>query len=546
MLIPDYNQEIPESTVQVAQAAFPKGNPYLTLRDRLGTIFEDRDFIELFPELGQPALAPWRLALVTVMQFRENLTDRQAAEAVRDRIAWKYLLSLELTDPGFDFSVLSEFRSRLLEGKAEAVLLEKLLTICRELELVKARGKQRTDATHVLASIRVMNRLEQVAETMRAALNELANEAPIWLQRVAPVEWYKRYGRRIEDDRLPQSKAGRETYGQTVGEDGFYLLDLVAQPDAPAGLDKLPMIEALRLVWERHYERKEKKVRFKNKKELANAPPGLESPYDPDARYRHRGRTSWVGYIGHVSESCDDDNPHLITHVTTTTANLHEVNSTAAIHQALIDKRLPPKQHLVDSAYVDAELLLHSRDKQGIKLIGPTRHNHSWQTKVDGAYDVYQFEVDWENERVRCPQGHDARSWYERRDKRGHYFQVRFSAKHCIPCKNRSQCTRSKQKIRTLKLKPRPLYEALQETRSFHESEEGKTLYYKRAGVEGTISQGVRAFGLRKTRYRGLAKTHLQHIATAAAINLERLVAWFDGVPRGKTRTSRFAALAPS
>jgi transposase len=146
----------------------------------------DEDFIELFPELGQPALAPWRLALVTVVQFWENLTDRQAAEAVRSRIDVKYLLGLDLKDPGFDFSVLSEFRGRLLEGKAEAMLLEKLLTICREQELVKARGKQRTDATHVLAAIRAMKRLAQVAETMRATLNELATEAPIWLQSVAP------------------------------------------------------------------------------------------------------------------------------------------------------------------------------------------------------------------------------------------------------------------------------------------------------------------------------------------------------------------------
>ena len=306
------------------------------------------------------------------------------------------------------------------------------------------------------------------------------------------------------------------------------------------------MIEALRLVWERHYERKEKKVRFRSKKELANAPPGLESPYDPEARYRHRGKTIWVGYIGHVSETCDDDNPHLITHVVTTTANLHEVHSTETIHQALVEKELPPSLHLVDSAYVDADLLVNSPQDHGISIIGPTRKDNSWQTKVDGAYDVYQFEIDWDNERVRCPQGHYSRSWYERQDKRGHYFQVRFSAKHCIPCKTRSQCTRSKQQTRTLKLQPRPLYEALKEARSFHESEKGKTLYSKRAGVEGTISQGVRAFGLRKTRYRGLAKTHLQHVATAAAINLERLVAWFDGVPRGKTRTSRFAALAPS
>jgi transposase len=543
MLIPDYNQGIPESTAEVARAAFPKGNPYLTLRDKLGTIYVDEDFIELFPELGQPALAPWRLALVTVVQFRENLTDRQAAEAVRSRIDVKYLLGLELTDSGFDYSVLSEFRSRLLEGKAEALLLEKLLTICRELELVKARGKQRTDATHVLAAIRVMNRLEQVAETMRAALNELATEAPIWLQSVAPVEWYKRYGRRIENDRLPKSKAGREAYAQTVGEDGFHLLDLITHPDAPVDLDKLPKIAALRLVWGRHYERKGQEVRFKSKKELANAPPGAESPYDSEARYRHRGNTKWVGYIGHVTETCDDDNPHLITHVVTTTANLHEVNSTEAIHQALIDKGLPPGQHLVDSAYVDADLLVKSCEEHGIVMVGPTRKNPTWQARTEGAYDHYQFDIDWENERIRCPQGKYSKSWYRFITGGKAFSKVLFRDEDCTPCQARHLCTKGAKKV--FILSPRAQYEALREQRLIHASEEGKKLYNKRAGVEGTISQGVRAFGLRQTRYRGLAKTHLQHIATAVAINLDRLVAWFDEVPRGKTRTSRFAALAP-
>src|SRR5947207_843512 len=198
---------VPEETARVARAAFPKGHPYLTFRDALGTIFQDEDFSALFPAWGQPGLPPWRLALVTLMQFRENLTDRQAAEAVRARIDWKYLLSLELTDPGFDFSVLSEFRDRLLAGSAEALLLDKLLERCRAMGWLTARGQQRTDSTHVLAAIRVMNRLELVAETLRAALNELATVAPIWLQALAPLAWYERYGKRIEDTRLPQGAA---------------------------------------------------------------------------------------------------------------------------------------------------------------------------------------------------------------------------------------------------------------------------------------------------------------------------------------------------
>jgi transposase len=212
---------VPEETARVARAAFPKGHPYLTFRDALGTIFQDEDFATLFPAWGHPGLPPWRLALVTILQFRENLADRQAAEAVRARIDWKYLLSLDLTDPGFDFSVLSEFRGRLLAGSAEELLLDKLLERCRTLGLLKVRGQQRTDSTHVLAAIRVLNRLELVAETLRATLNALATVAPDWLQGLAPLAWYERYSRRIEDTRLPREQAQRDAYAQTVGEDGF-------------------------------------------------------------------------------------------------------------------------------------------------------------------------------------------------------------------------------------------------------------------------------------------------------------------------------------
>jgi transposase len=246
---------VPEETVRVARAAFPKGNPYLTLRDALGSIFQDEDFAAVFPMNGQPGLPPWRLALVTIMQFRENLADRQAAEAVRARIDWKYLLGLALTDPGFDFSVLSEFRDRLLTGSAEELLLEKLLERCRVLGLLTAGGQQRTDSTHVLAAIRVLNRLELVAETLRAALNAVATVAPDWLQAITPLAWYERSSRRIEESRLPKAPAAREAYAQTVGEDGFLLLDALDTPGAPEGLRELSRIEALRRTWQRHYER---------------------------------------------------------------------------------------------------------------------------------------------------------------------------------------------------------------------------------------------------------------------------------------------------
>ena len=299
---------IPEQTARVAHAAFPKGHPYLTLREHLGTIFQDEDFAALFPAWGYPGLPPWRLALVTLMQFRENLADRQAAEAVRARIDWKYLLGLDLTDPGFDFSVLSEFRDRLLAGSAEVLLLDKLLERCRTMGLLKARGQQRTDSTHVLAAIRVMTRLELVAETLRATLNELATVAPAWLQELAPLAWYERYGRRIEDTRLPQSQASRDACAQMVWEDGFALLDALEAPETPAHLRDLPVIATLRQTWQRHYDRVTgegpayshpamSSVRFKRNQELPPAAEGIESPYDPEARYRQKCDTPWTGYM---------------------------------------------------------------------------------------------------------------------------------------------------------------------------------------------------------------------------------------------------------
>jgi transposase len=557
-LHPHVIEPVPEATARIAHAAFPKGHPYLTFRDALGTIFQDEDFTTLFPAWGQPGLPPWRLALVTIMQFRENLADRQAAEAVRARIDWKYLLSLELTDPGFDFSVLSEFRDRLLAGSAAELLLDKLLERCWILGLLTARGQQRTDSTHVLAAIRVLNRLELVAETLRAALNAVATVAPDWLQALTPLAWYERYSRRIEESRLPKATAAREAYAQTVGEDGFLLLDALDTPDAPEGLRALPSLEALRRTWQRHYERTAgapaspgasptSQVRFKASRDLPPAAEGIESPYDTDARYRHKRDTSWTGYMVHVSETCESTAPHLLTHVHTTAATVHEAQCTIPIQQALLEKGVPPREHFVDAAYISAELLVQSRDEQGITLRGPTRPSQGWQGQVAGAYTIEHFTVDWERQQVCCPQGKWAASWHARVKQDGSpYVVAAFRRQDCHACPARPLCTQAQQQGRQLRLPPQAQYEALTAARVWHASEEGSARSQQRAGVEGTLSQGVRAFGLRRTRYRGLPKTHVQHIATAAAINIDRIVAWLDARPRAQTRTSRFAALAPA
>ena len=196
---------IPKETARIAHAAYPHGNVYMQMRDALGPIYQDESFTHLFPHDGHPAEAPWRLALITVMQFAEELPDRQAADAVRGRLDWKYALGLELTDPGFDASVLCNFRKRLVEGSAEHLLLDAMLTLFKDQGWLKARGRQRTDSTHVLAKIRALNRLVCVGETLRAALNSLAIAAPEWIMEHSDPAWVHRYG----PDRRGQALSGR-------------------------------------------------------------------------------------------------------------------------------------------------------------------------------------------------------------------------------------------------------------------------------------------------------------------------------------------------
>src|SRR5262245_30018267 len=311
---------VPEETARVAHAAFPKGNTYLRLREEIGPLYQDCDFAALLARRGQPGLSPGLLAMVTLMQFLENLSDRRAADAVRARLDWKYALGLELPDPGFDFSVLSAFRSRLITGEAEQLLLDSMLARLRTRGRGKARGRQRTASTHVLAAIRALTRLELVGETLRATLNQLATVAPEWSRGAARPGWFERYSHRVEDSRLPKERAEREAYARVVGEDGFALLDALHADEAAGALRALPTVQVLRTAWARHYERTGGPVRWRTDAELPRAAEGIESPYDPEARYRTKRDRHWTGYMVHVTEACDKGDVHIVTHVMTTTA----------------------------------------------------------------------------------------------------------------------------------------------------------------------------------------------------------------------------------
>ena len=544
---------VPEHTAQIARAAFPCGNPYLRVADRLGSIYRDAEFVDLYSKEGQPAEAAWRLALVTLFQFAEGLADRQAADAVRSRIDWKYALRLPLDDPGFDASVLCEFRGRLLMGNAERRLFDTLLAQLKTHGFVKAHGRQRTDSTHVLAAIHVLNRLECVGETLRQALNTLAVVAPAWLHSWVPAAWFDRYGQRLQDYRLPKSKAERTALAEQIGADGQQLLAALhgsALPVALTCLRQLPAVAILRDVWAQQYMASapgdtSSPLRWRAAPDLPPAAEMISSPYDPDARYSIKRETQWTGYRVHLTETCDQDTPNLITDVATAPAPTVDHAETAAIQDRLAERGLTPSEHIVATTYVTADHLVTSQTEHGCTLLGPIAKDYSWQAREQTGYAVGQFTIDWEAEHATCPKGKTSVIWKPGVSSLGHEIvSIRFAHADCAPCPVRDRCVASK-RPRALMVRRQPQFEAMMAARRRQTTADFRQRYATRAGIEGTISQGVHVCGLRRSRYRSLAKTALGHLVTGAALNFVRLAAWLAEVPRSTTRRSPFAVLAP-
>ncbi len=545
---PKGSGEIPAETVRVAQAAFPKGSLAIRVRDELGPLFTDEEFADLFPARGKPAWSPGRLALVSVLQFVEGLTDRQAAEAVRARIDFKYALGLELGDPGFDFSVLSEFRDRLVEAAGGRRVLDGILAAAQEKGLLKSAGRARTDSTHVLSAARETGWLELVAETLRSALNALAQAAPDWLAGVAEPDWFRHYATRAEDSRFPKAKAKRAEVGQRIGGDGTRLLRAVFDPDAPCRLRDLPEVGTLRQVWVQHFHQVEGEVRRRDPKDRPPSASRLVTPYDAEARGGRKNDLVWDGYKVHLTETCEPDTVNLVTNVSTTIATVSDSVMSQEIHASLAARDCLPTEHWVDAGYPTAAQITAARREYGIALHGPVQANTSAQTGAAGGYDQEAFTIDWDRKQVTCPGGRTSRTWSNRLSQQGlPVIRVQFSVSDCRPCPVRTQCINSPTaQRRELRLRQHDEYQALRAARAGQQTDGWKERYKIRAGVEGTIAQGVHRCGLRRSRYRGLAKTSLQHQLTGAAINLARIDAHLTATPRARTRTSHFAALRPA
>jgi transposase len=562
------------------------------VRDRLGQWLADEDFAAAFGVRGRPGWAPSRLALVTVLQRAEKLTDRLAAEAVRIRLDWKYLLGLPVDDPGFDHTVLAEFRGKVAEAGLEQVALDALLDRLAAGGLVTAGGRQRTDSTHVIAAVAALNRLELAGESVRAVLEALSAAHPDWLaQRICVSDFARRYGTPLTSWRPPASEARRKELAIAYARDGYALLEAACDSSSPAWLRELPAVEVLRRVLVQNYARtitgngKEVIKRREKEPEGDGLPPGhtrIASPYDTDARWGVKRDTFWLGCKLHVTETCDDPPPcsccperpasrpaagrgdepgrsragsrehdkgcaqavfpNLITNVATTDATVTDNQMTGAIHDDLAARNLAPGRHYLDSGYLSAAVVVSALTTWGIALIGPLLADTSAQARAGHGYARADFTAGYGTMTVTCPQGKTSSSWTPCTQRGQAAAVATFSVSDCGPCPARAQCTASTRKRRQLTVLPRDLAEAQAAARAAERTIPFQADYARRAGVEGTMHQAA-SHGARRARYRGLPKTRLDHVYMACALNLIRLHAYWTGTPLDRQRTSHLARL---
>lgn len=532
------------------------------VRDMLGEVFGDGEFLDLFGARGRPGYSPGRLMLVSVLQAAEKLTDRQAAAMAGESLSWKYALGLALDDPGFDFSVLSEFRARVVAGGAEQLALDVLLAALVEKGLVKAGGKQRTDSTHVISAVRDLNRLELAGESVRAAVEAIVAAAPGWFGQVFDVPgWSGRYGRRIDSWRLPTAKTKRDQLAYDYGSDGLALVEAVYSSAAPVWLREIEAVQALRIVLVQNFlvvvdkqGRRVIRMRDADSDGLPPAPSRVASPYDLDTRWAAKGEDLfWNGYKVHISESCDDapdaqpgtrrlDPPNIITGVLTTDATVPDVAVLDRVHTGLAGRELAPGEHFVDSGYASADGVLAART-DGIDLVTPLLADTSAQAKAGAGYDRASFDFDFDARAATCPQGKTSATWNPVVCDGKPKVVVSFAKADCLPCPVRQVCTTAKAGRRQLTVPPREVLQIQQANRAAQHEKAWQARYAVRAGVEGTINQAV-DLGIRRARYRGIDKTRLQHVFTACAINLIRLDAYWNGHMLDRTRTSHIGRLA--
>jgi len=510
------SRTVPEDTLDLGQVLLRPQNLYRQLGDRFDSLFPDEMvFMCLYAATGRGAISPLLLSLVTIFQAMEKLPDRIATEYAVSRIDWKYAMHLALTYTGFHFTDLLAFRTRLQANQQDRLVFDQVLSKLKEAGLIKKRGKMRTDSTHMLAVIDRLSRLELVTESLRLALEAVCDLVPVWVSENISSLFLEMYSERRSDYRLSDAVVQQKLI--QAGQDGVWFL---VQWDraVPVPADQVPeAIMTLRTVLTQQFPPQQGGTPPAERPRGADV---IDSPHEPEARTAAKRGKPWTGYKMHVTETCDDDQPRLITDITATNACVPDNNELPQIQERLVAQDTTPDEQFGDMGYISGKNLVAST-ALGIKLMGCFAADSTNRPGFQQA----DFSIDEKVRVAHCPAGQTSTYWHEGTAPAGGQqpVKIRFDAMTCLACPCFGRCTTSK-RGRSLGLSPYRL--AITARRVEAKSAAFRDAMHVRAGVEGTISQLVRTCGLRYARYRGLRKVRMQCFFSGIAVNLKRLVRW--------------------
>ena len=500
---------IPAEIKAWGEARLAPENVYRVLGDQLADLVRDEEFAELYEATGRHAISPAVLALVTLFQYLEQVPDREAASMVVTRLDWKYALHLPLLGRGFDYSDLCHFRARLVAHQAERLVFEAVLGRIEGLGFLKKRGKQRTDSLAVLGAVRELSELELVSETLRLAVRALEEADPAWLAQTVNASFREQSAHQRGDYQLSAAERARQI--RQVGADGFWLLDRLAA--APAGLADREAVTLLATVWAQHYTRAAGDIQVRP--HAVACTELIVTPHDPGVRAGQKRGKHWRGEKVHITETAEPGGPNFLTDVTTSNASSGDTEALPEIRAHLAAGDRLPAEQFVDSGYVSGQQLAQSQ-AAGIDLVGPPRADTS-----ANEFKLTDFRLDPVACQAICPAEQVSVKWRLRTDRDGsRAVNIQFAAATCAACPLRARCTTSASG-RSLHLNEH--HHLLVARRAEAGTPAFKERMRARPAIEATLSELVRRHGLRRHRYRGERKRHLENLLKAAACNLKRL-----------------------
>jgi transposase len=503
--------DIPQEISSWGKKYLKDSNLYRVIGDQLLSFISADEFTSMYSNTGRPSINPIILSLVTLFQFLEEIPDRVAAQYAITRLDWKYALHIPMDDPGFHYSDLCNFRKRLAKHGKESLLFDQLLEKIESLGYLKKRKHQRTDSTHVLALVSELSRLENLSESLRVSLRAIHKSDSAFYEMKIPVLYRDHWSISHSDYQMTDSQ--RKEALDRVGQDIYWLLSFL-ETNKKSFL-RLPELEVLQTLFYQHFTLQDsQKICLKDKADTGKDK--IQSPHEPEARYSEKRGKSWVGYKTHITETANEKGEvNFVTDITTTNSCEQDNETLSGIQEKLEAANLKPEQQSVDKGYVTGANLSES-DKKDIQLMGEAS-----QLNNKSLFTADDFIVDYQTMTATCPARCTSISWKQRESgKNKGDVQIRFGDQ-CNHCSLKEKCTTSK---RGRRLRLSPHYPILRERREESKTDAFKELMKRRPPVEGTISEMVRAHGLRTSRYRGMVKTHFHGLMIGTAVNLKRLV----------------------